>query len=241
MARSATGLLLLAGAALFLFPRMSAQAMTSVPDQDTSDAPGPEDTNADSVALTSNAFPDTWGYDMGDVMQAFLWMIRCCEHLYPQNVDNDACYGIFYGGQTFTDFSDHPVITGACHPVPLADATCRAAGLNPGCVSTGAGAYQIIKPTWTAIRSQGTYLSDFSPASQDAAAVRLLAQCGASPLIQAGNIAGAVAKASKVWASLPGATTQQHPKLVAFASTVFNEGLANAVQASGNALPDIQF
>ena len=46
---------------------------------------------------------------------------------------------------------------------------------------------------------------DFSPASQDAAAIQLLKDCGAYARLQAGDLTGAIAKARRTWASLPGA------------------------------------
>lgn len=162
-------------------------------------------------------------------LNAFLFMIRASEHVYPRDVLNDACYNIFYGGSYFENMIDHPVITGEKVGVPLPAAMCRASGFASGkCVSTAAGAYQIIKPTWSAIRAASPRLNDFSPASQDEAARRLLAQCGALPLIYAGDITGAIQKASKLWASLPGSTAQQNPKSLSFALARFNEGLSVA-------------
>ena len=161
-------------------------------------------------------------------LNAFLFMIRASEHVYPRDVVNDACYNIFYGGSTFDDMSDHPVNTGEKRGVPLADSMCRAVGLNPGCVSTAAGAYQIIRPTWNNIRKISPRLPDFSRDSQDQAAIRLLDQVGALALISEGDIKGAIKKASKLWASLPGSTAQQNPKKLQFALDRFEEGLTLA-------------
>jgi len=160
-----------------------------------------------------------------DVVGAFLYMIRASEHVYPRDVENNAAYGIFYGGSRFRNFEDHPVNTGEKRGVPLSDAICKAAGLRPGCVSTAAGAYQIIRPTWNRLK-QKYGLPDFSPDSQDAAAIYLLLESGAYELIVAGDIEGAIKKASKIWASLPGNTYQQGPKSLAYAIDRFNEGLA---------------
>lgn len=162
-------------------------------------------------------------------LNAFLFMIRSSEHAYPRDVLNNACYNIFYGGSYFENMIDHPVITGEKVGVPLPAAMCRASGYASGkCASTAAGAYQIIKPTWNSIRAIAPRLPDFLPASQDEAARRLLAQCGALPLIYAGDIAGAIQKASKLWASLPGSTAQQNPKSLSFALARFDEGLGVA-------------
>jgi lysozyme len=80
---------------------------------------------------------------------------------------------------------------------------CRGAGLNPGCVSTAAGRYQIIRPTWVRLRDL-LRLPDFGPKSQDAAAVQLLRERNALPFIESGRIDLAVARAKSEWASLPG-------------------------------------
>jgi lysozyme len=158
-------------------------------------------------------------------LNAFLFMIRSTEHVYPRDVLNDAAYSIFYGGSKFSNFADHPVLTGEKKGVPLPDHFCTAAGLKPGCVSTAAGAYQLIKGTWTRLKNK-LNLPDFSPLSQDQAAVALLDESGALDLIYAGDIEGAIKKASKIWASLPGSTAQQNPKALAYAMNRFDEGLA---------------
>jgi lysozyme len=72
-------------------------------------------------------------------------------------------------------------------------------GLGSGCKSTAAGRYQIIKPTWLSLKSK-LGLPDFSPASQDAAAIELIRQRGALADVQAGRIESAVNKCAKVWA-----------------------------------------
>ena len=75
--------------------------------------------------------------------------------------------------------------------------------------TTAAGKYQINKPTWDDINHRLIQLPDFSPASQDAAAIALLKDCGAYSYIITGDFQGAVDKASARWASLPGSTSGQ--------------------------------
>jgi len=113
-------------------------------------------------------------------------------------------YRVVFGYRhTIQDLSDHPAITGEWRGERLSDAMCRGAGLGPGCISTAAGRYQMIRPTWLrAKRALG--LDDFGPASQDLAAVWLLRQRKAIPLIEQGRVAEAVALARAEWASLPG-------------------------------------
>lgn len=152
--------------------------------------------------------------DMGN-LDAFLVMIRRAEH-YPVDVVSGNDYRTFYGGTKFTNLSDHPVITGELQPVKLPAEMCRRAGYASGnCVTTAAGAYQMTRPTWQRIRSSGTYLADFSAASQDEAARRLLAELGVPGLLSSGDFAAAVRKAAKLWASLPGSTAGQGGKSLA--------------------------
>jgi lysozyme len=132
---------------------------------------------------------------------AFLAAIRQCEGTAGAADPYRVCYAYRY---TIRTFADHPAITGEWTGERLSDVQCSGAGLGPGCVSTAAGAYQIIKSTWRGLRDS-LGLPDFSPASQDRAAVELLRQCGALARIEAGDLAGAIAKARRTWASLPGA------------------------------------
>lgn len=123
---------------------------------------------------------------------------------------------------TIASFSDHPAVTGEWRGEPLSPAMCAGAGLGPGCVSTAAGAYQIIKPTWLSLKSK-LGLPDFSPASQDAAAVELLRQRGALALIEQGRFAEGMAAARKEWASLPGAGYGQGERTIAALTAKFTE------------------
>jgi lysozyme len=151
-------------------------------------------------------------YDTDDLMSAFLAMIRRAE---VGGFDDALRYRTFFGGARFTDLSDHPVATGAMRGVRLSDAMCRGAGFGPGCVSTAAGAYQFILPTWRRLRAAGAggagspRLTDFSPASQDEAARRLVRQIGADILLQQGRVTDAITKAGSQWASLPGSRAGQ--------------------------------
>lgn len=116
-------------------------------------------------------------------------------------------YGTLFGYGTFTDFSDHPANLG-WKGVALPDAQCRAAGFSPGCVTTAAGAYQIVKPTWNTVANR-LRLPDFSPESQDIAAIELIREKGAIPDVLAGRFNSAISKIRRVWASLPGAGYEQ--------------------------------
>lgn len=197
---------------------------------DTRNAPRQADTNPDynptippeEIMAT---IPPVSEVGMPTAVAAFLYMIRASEHIFPRDVENDAAYRIFYGGATFSDLSDHPVNTGEMKPIKLPDSMCAAVGLKPGCVTTAAGAYQIIRPTWNRIRDK-LKLPDFSPESQDRAAIELLEESGAMERLGLDDIEGAIAKAAPIWASLPGSTAQQNPKKLAYALDRYAEGLS---------------
>jgi lysozyme len=216
MKKSAVGLALVGLGALYLFGRDQGSDEPSALDSEAL-------MNADNNQNFGGYF--TPGTSRQNV-SAFLHMIQSSEHVYPRDVENGAAYNTFYGGSTFNNFADHPVNTGEKVGVKLSAAQCKASGLKPGCVSTAAGAYQFIKPTWDRIREISPRLPDFSPDNQDIAAIRLLNQIGALALIEAGDIGGAVAKSSKTWASLPGSLAQQNPRQMAFIIDRFNEAIA---------------
>jgi lysozyme len=129
---------------------------------------------------------------------AFLTLIRTTEGTERLANPYAAVYGYVF---EITDFSDHPANLG-WKGERLPDQYCRAAGLSPGCVSTAAGAYQFIRPTWNGLRARASAW-DFSPESQDRAAMALLDQIGALPSIQRGDFQRAIQVASSQWASLP--------------------------------------
>ena len=118
-------------------------------------------------------------------VMAFLMTIRVSE-----GTSGDDGYSILVGGQHFDGYADHPRVL-----VYLP---------NLGIKSSAAGAYQILRRTWDSVAAK-LGLTDFSPASQDRAAVELIRQRGALADVRAGRFAVAVDKCKKEWASLPGA------------------------------------
>jgi muramidase (phage lysozyme) len=112
-------------------------------------------------------------------------------------------YYILFGGGRFVDDGDHPALQG-WQGVKLSPAIAAAAGFKNGAVSTAAGAYQINRPTWLRLQNKMN-LPDFSPASQDAAALQLISEKGALSDVKAGRVQSAVDKVKKIWASLPNA------------------------------------
>jgi lysozyme len=136
---------------------------------------------------------------------AFLAMIRHAEGTAASGDPYGVCYGYRH---TISNFADHPRNTGEWNGERLSDAMCKNAGFGPGCVSTAAGAYQIIRPTWNTIKAR-LGLPDFGPQSQDAAAVQLIANRGALEDVKAGRVAAAINKCRNEWASLPGNYAKQ--------------------------------
>lgn len=133
---------------------------------------------------------------------AFLALIEYAEGTARDRRDPyRTCYGYRH---TIASFADHPAVTGEWRGERLPDAACIGAGYKAGCVSTAAGRYQIIKPTWLAAK-RALSLPDFSPPSQDRAAVYLIRQRGAMDHVRAGRIEEAVRLCRAEWASLPGA------------------------------------
>ncbi|AJE21505.1 glycoside hydrolase family 24 protein [Azotobacter chroococcum] len=121
---------------------------------------------------------------------AFLDMLAWSEGTSTIKASDDG-YNILVGGQMFSDYSAHPR---------------RSIWLPRYKVhSTAAGRYQFLARTWDAIVRNYGFRGRFIPEAQDLAAIKLLTECGALPLIQQGRIEQAIAKASPIWASLPGA------------------------------------
>lgn len=141
---------------------------------------------------------------------AFLGMLRFSEGT-DRALNPWAC--VFGYALELQDLSDHPAITGEWRGARLPDQMCINAGFRPGCVSTAAGAYQIIRPTWVRVRDR-LGLPDFSQASQDAAALELVRSRGALQDVYAGRIEAAISKCRQEWASLPGNSAKQGQRAV---------------------------
>jgi muramidase (phage lysozyme) len=91
-------------------------------------------------------------------------------------------YDAVVGGGSFDDYSQHPDIgVGNSH---------------------AAGAYQFQPGTWAPIQ-KALNLPDFSPDSQDLAAVDLLRQTGATDKLLSGDLDGAIFAASRQWSGMP--------------------------------------
>lgn len=138
-------------------------------------------------------------------INAFLRVIQQCEGTDKASDPYRVCFGYRH---TIQSLHDHPAKTGEWAGETLPPTMCANAGFGPGCKSTAAGAYQMIKPTWSSLQKK-LGLPDFGPESQDAAAVELIRARGALEDVKAGRIDEAVYKVRSVWASLPGNYAKQ--------------------------------
>ena len=117
-------------------------------------------------------------------------------------------YDVIVGGAIFTDFSDHPR---QLVSIP-----------RLGIKSTAAGRYQLLSRYWDSYKEQ-LCLKDFSPASQDAVAIRQIKERNALGAIEAGNIEEAIRRCSNIWASLPGAGYGQNEHKMETLIAKYNE------------------
>ena len=127
-------------------------------------------------------------------VQAFLALIRKTE---------GAGYTTLFGGGIVESLDDHPRI-----------AVTRTLGGKP-ITSTAAGAYQFLSRTWDEC-AKALDLPNFSPASQDNAAVYLLERRKALSAILEGDWTTAIERCNREWASLPGSPYGQPTKSLAY-------------------------
>lgn len=137
-------------------------------------------------------------------VQAMLAVIRAGE-----GTADAKGYRRIVGGGEFESFADHPRVV-------------RSGTFANGVSwrSSAAGAYQFIESTWDeTARVMG--LPDFSPKSQDLAAVGRMAARGAIGDVVAGNFDKAVKAMAREWASLPGSPYGQPVMSMERARAVF--------------------
>ena len=133
---------------------------------------------------------------------AFLRVIRQGE-----SDQTDEAYRMMFGGSLFdTPPWEHP----------------RMLHTFNGLSSTAAGAYQILLRTWDGLVEQYGF-PDFSPQSQDLAAIALIKGRGALDDIKQGNLGEAIRKCKLEWASLPYSPYQQPTRTLAQAIETFND------------------
>lgn len=155
---------------------------------------------------------------------AFLMMIRTAEGTAGHNG-----YRTLFGGQLFDDYSDHPRIAKAFVSNGKRLWTSAAGAYQFMAVSPIPGGPSSTKVnTWDVVQAR-LGLPDFSPASQDAAAVELIREAGALGDVRSGRFDQAVNKVRRIWASMPGAGYSQPEKSMdALRVTYLNNGGALA-------------
>lgn len=209
---------LTAVAAAILAQRSGAAAIIGLDDSEPEAEQGADwwDDMVTTIDPSSYSTPAVSGATASGNVQAFLHMIR-----YAEGTAGPDGYRTMFGGGLFEDLSDHPR---QAHRF-----TDRAGRVL---WTTAAGAYQFmaISPlpgggstrvdTWDRMRAK-LQLPDFSPASQDAAAIELIRERGALGDVMAGRLVAAVRKCAPVWASLPGAGYQQPERQFASLAAVF--------------------
>lgn len=171
----------------------SSADVAGVPVEGDSQLPGVLDSAMTAIDPTQFMNTSTASSQYGDAnVRAFLDMIAFSEGTsgpdgyrymfgYPQNPD-----------RLITSFADHPR---QYFSFTVGGKTYK---------TSAAGRYQFLASTWDDLKRK-LGLVDFSPASQDAAAIELIRQRGALNDVRAGRIATAITKCAKTWASLPGA------------------------------------
>jgi len=135
---------------------------------------------------------------------AFLRVIRHCEG----TADDDG-YRRMFGGKLFDSWADHP-------------RQAQTFKLSKGgtLTSTAAGAYQFLARTWDGLVKRYGF-EDFTPATQDLAAVALIDGRKALLDLVRGDLDAAVEKCNREWASLPGSPYGQPTKTLAEVRKVY--------------------
>jgi muramidase (phage lysozyme) len=138
--------------------------------------------------------------------QAFLKTIRHAEGTAGANG-----YRTLFGGSLFNSFADHPRIAKQFTSQGRKLWTSAAGAYQFMAVSPIPGGGSTKVNTWDRIKKKLS-LADFSPASQDLAALELIREAGALADVRAGRFAAAIDKCRGTWASLPGAGYGQPEK-----------------------------
>ena len=137
-------------------------------------------------------------------MKAILDTIAVTEGTSTHKLTKNDGYDVIVTGidgllETFTDYSTHPFAAG--RPGKIFN--------KAGQRSTASGRYQNLVRDWEHYRAQ-LQLPDFSPASQDRWAIKLIKERKAVSDIENGKIESAIKKICNIWASLPGAGYGQY-------------------------------
>lgn len=145
-----------------------------------------------------------------DNIAAMLWTIRVCE-----GTAGPDGFRTMFTGRLFSitdpnartyQWRDHP----------------RIVNRGGGYSSSAAGAYQFLTGTWDECK-RALRLPNFTPESQDRAAVYLIQRRGALTYVKNGNISRAMRLLNREWASLPGSPYGQPVKTLAQVQSLFRQ------------------
>ena len=157
---------------------------------------------------------------MDNKVKAFLDLVAfsegCSTNPLTKHDGYDVIVSGVHGPSVFTDFAKHPFEDGG--EVIVREGP-------PVLASTAAGRYQLLARYWMDYKRQ-LRLSDYSPASQDAVAIEQIRERRGLDMIEAGDIAAAIAACSNIWASFPGNDYGQCGKSLATLVAKYSELLA---------------
>lgn len=132
--------------------------------------------------VSSSSAGGAW--ELPNTVRAFLDTLAYAE-------GTDEQYNFIYSFKTFNSYADHP----------------RKVYCSGGLCSSAAGRYQFLPDTWDGLTPE-LGLKDFTPPSQDKAAVEIFRRAGAYNLVLKSskyeNFTAALSRLNGVWASLPG-------------------------------------
>ena len=126
----------------------------------------------------------------GAERKAFLDTLALAEGTFT---DGKVGYDYMFGHKKFSDFSKHPgIVQGFTQTNGIQNTT------------DAAGAYQFLSTTFNGLQtSYPDKVPDFSPQSQDNAAILLIQKRGALDSVDSGQVEQALFKVCKEWASIP--------------------------------------
>lgn len=143
-------------------------------------------------------------------LQSFLSMLSKAEGT------DKLGYHTAFGGGRIEDLTDHPR---TYHEFTQTDGKKNR--------TSAAGKYQFLARTWDGLAKQYG-LSDFGPENQDLGAIALLKEVGALDDILKGDMAAAVRKSGRIWASLPSSPYAQPRRSEDFISKALGQPAAAA-------------
>jgi muramidase (phage lysozyme) len=157
------------------------------------------ETNVDTVVSANDEINAENQMPNINTISPFLDVIAFCE---------GANYNTLFGGNTFSDYSDHPANLGW--------AGVRINGIK----TTASGRYQITQTTFNNYKNRFG-ITDFSPISQDEFASQLVKMRGAYIDAVTGNFISAMKKCVNEWESFKRMFAGNYPITLAQAQTKF--------------------